>query len=216
MFARTGLLEMDEAPLEVECWRMGPWTGRGADVSAVLDLMIHDLDLMHRLVPGARCRSRCVCGAPNAAATPMKSPPPSASRTARWPACTPAASPTSAGAACARLCRWHRRDRFHHARNPQHHAPPAGRDQLRRSAVGIGCLLRALRCAAKPDLRAPGRSPPRARNRAPDRAGVRVPRPQPDHRKDRAPRPEHLFTLRLEGGPRQMLPLNFDPPSRGG
>ncbi len=32
---------------------MGPWTGRGADVSAVLDLMIHDLDLVHRLVPGA-------------------------------------------------------------------------------------------------------------------------------------------------------------------
>ena len=31
---------------------MGPWTGRGADVSAVLDLMIHDLDLMHRMIPG--------------------------------------------------------------------------------------------------------------------------------------------------------------------
>jgi predicted dehydrogenase len=44
---------MNETPLEVSCWRMGPWTGRGADVSAVLDLMIHDIDLMHRLVPGA-------------------------------------------------------------------------------------------------------------------------------------------------------------------
>ncbi len=53
MFARSGLLEMDETPLEISCWRMGPWTGRGADVSAVLDLMIHDIDLMHRLVPGA-------------------------------------------------------------------------------------------------------------------------------------------------------------------
>lgn len=53
VFARSGLLEMDETPLEVSCWRMGPWTGRGADVSAVLDLMIHDIDLMHRLVPGA-------------------------------------------------------------------------------------------------------------------------------------------------------------------
>ncbi len=31
---------------------MGPWTGRGADVSAVLDLMIHDLDLMHQMIPG--------------------------------------------------------------------------------------------------------------------------------------------------------------------
>jgi predicted dehydrogenase len=52
VFARTGLLDYAEAPLEVECWRMGPWTGRGADVSAVLDLMIHDLDLMHRMIPG--------------------------------------------------------------------------------------------------------------------------------------------------------------------
>lgn len=53
VFARSGLMEMTETPLEVSCWRMGPWTGRGADVSAVLDLMIHDIDLMHRLVPGA-------------------------------------------------------------------------------------------------------------------------------------------------------------------
>jgi len=52
VFARTGLLDYTHAPLEVECWRMGPWTGRGADVSAVLDLMIHDLDLVHRLIPG--------------------------------------------------------------------------------------------------------------------------------------------------------------------
>jgi len=52
VFARTGLLNFPDAPLEVECWRTGPWTGRGADVSAVLDLMIHDLDLVHRLVPG--------------------------------------------------------------------------------------------------------------------------------------------------------------------
>jgi predicted dehydrogenase len=51
VFARTGLLDYADAPLEIECWRTGPWTGRGADVSAVLDLMIHDLDLVHRLVP---------------------------------------------------------------------------------------------------------------------------------------------------------------------
>ncbi|HTQ14171.1 MAG TPA: Gfo/Idh/MocA family oxidoreductase [Rhizomicrobium sp.] len=50
VFARTGLLEYPDAPLEIETWRNGPWTGRGADVSAVLDLMIHDLDLVHRLV----------------------------------------------------------------------------------------------------------------------------------------------------------------------
>ena len=53
VFARTGLLDLKEMPLEITCWRQGPWTGRGDDVSAVLDLMIHDLDLVHTLVPGA-------------------------------------------------------------------------------------------------------------------------------------------------------------------
>jgi predicted dehydrogenase len=53
VFARTGLLEFSDAPKEISCWRLGPWTGRGADVSVVLDLMIHDLDLVHRLVPGS-------------------------------------------------------------------------------------------------------------------------------------------------------------------
>ena len=53
VFARTGLLDQAESPLEIKCWRRGPWTGRGDDVSAVLDLMIHDLDLVHTLVPGA-------------------------------------------------------------------------------------------------------------------------------------------------------------------
>ncbi len=53
VFARTGLLDLPQAPLEISCWRQGPWTGRGDDVSVVLDLMIHDLDLVHALVPGA-------------------------------------------------------------------------------------------------------------------------------------------------------------------
>jgi predicted dehydrogenase len=52
VFAHTGLLDYNEVPLEVSCWRKGPWTGRGADVSCVLDLMIHDLDLVHQLIPG--------------------------------------------------------------------------------------------------------------------------------------------------------------------
>jgi predicted dehydrogenase len=52
VFAHSGLLDYDEVPLEVSCWRKGPWTGRGADVSVVLDLMIHDLDLVHQLIPG--------------------------------------------------------------------------------------------------------------------------------------------------------------------
>ncbi len=63
VFARTGLLDYADAPLEVECWRTGPWTGRGADVSVSLDLMIHDLDLVHRLIPGdvadVVARTRC-------------------------------------------------------------------------------------------------------------------------------------------------------------
>jgi predicted dehydrogenase len=50
IFARTGLLDQAEAPLEIQCWRRGPWTGRGDDVSAVLDLMIHDIDLVHTLI----------------------------------------------------------------------------------------------------------------------------------------------------------------------
>jgi predicted dehydrogenase len=63
VFAHTGLLDYNEVPLEVSCWRKGPWTGRGADVSVVLDLMIHDLDLVHQLIPGkvrsAQARGRC-------------------------------------------------------------------------------------------------------------------------------------------------------------
>lgn len=55
VFARTGLLDYEDAPVSIECWRMGGWTGRGADVSVVLDLMIHDLDIVHRLVPGDIC-----------------------------------------------------------------------------------------------------------------------------------------------------------------
>ncbi len=53
VFARTGLLDLSETPIEITCWRQGPWTGRGDDVSVVLDLMIHDLDLVHTLLPGA-------------------------------------------------------------------------------------------------------------------------------------------------------------------
>jgi predicted dehydrogenase len=64
VFAATGLLEHKEIPLEVTTWRMGPWSGRGADVSVVLDLMIHDLDLVHQLVPSlvidVKARSKAV------------------------------------------------------------------------------------------------------------------------------------------------------------
>lgn len=66
VFAHSGLLDYRDVPLEVECWRAGPWTGRGIDVSSVLDLMIHDLDLVHQLIPGAvsdvEARGRTVRG----------------------------------------------------------------------------------------------------------------------------------------------------------
>lgn len=51
VFAASGLLSRGKAPLAIECHRAGPFTGRGTDVSVVLDLMTHDLDLVHQLAP---------------------------------------------------------------------------------------------------------------------------------------------------------------------
>jgi predicted dehydrogenase len=45
VFAAMGLFEAPERPMRVEAVRRNMHTGRGADVSVVLDLMIHDLDL---------------------------------------------------------------------------------------------------------------------------------------------------------------------------
>src|SRR5262249_32562973 len=39
-------------PKFVVCERLGPFTGRSTDIGVVLDLMIHDLDLLRTLVPG--------------------------------------------------------------------------------------------------------------------------------------------------------------------
>jgi predicted dehydrogenase len=52
VFDHCGLLSFTDAPLSIESVRAGPWTGRCTDVGAVMDLMTHDLDLIHRLVPG--------------------------------------------------------------------------------------------------------------------------------------------------------------------
>ena len=35
VFARTGLLDHRETPLEITCWRQGPWTGRGGETCHV-------------------------------------------------------------------------------------------------------------------------------------------------------------------------------------
>ena len=46
-----GLLDVPETPIFLEAVRRGPWGPRNADVSTVLDLMIHDIDLALTLNP---------------------------------------------------------------------------------------------------------------------------------------------------------------------
>lgn len=50
VFDAMGLLSAPEIPIRIESVREGPWTGRSADVSVTLDLMVHDLDLALRLM----------------------------------------------------------------------------------------------------------------------------------------------------------------------
>ncbi|HYD73377.1 MAG TPA: Gfo/Idh/MocA family oxidoreductase, partial [Candidatus Binatia bacterium] len=50
VFDAMGLLSAPETPTRIESVREGPWTGRSADVSVTLDLMVHDLDLALRLL----------------------------------------------------------------------------------------------------------------------------------------------------------------------
>jgi predicted dehydrogenase len=45
IFAAIGLTKGAETPIRLEAVRRSPWSERGADVSCVLDMMIHDLDL---------------------------------------------------------------------------------------------------------------------------------------------------------------------------
>jgi len=52
VFDALGLLKRDVAPLKIEATRAGPFSGRALDTSVVMDLMIHDLDLIHQVVPG--------------------------------------------------------------------------------------------------------------------------------------------------------------------
>jgi predicted dehydrogenase len=51
MFQAMGLLDVPERPLSLYAVRKGPWSPRNADVSCVLDLMIHDIDLGLALNP---------------------------------------------------------------------------------------------------------------------------------------------------------------------
>jgi predicted dehydrogenase len=52
VFAAMGLFNAPERPTRIEAVRRNTHTGRGADVSVVLDLMIHDLDLALSLSEG--------------------------------------------------------------------------------------------------------------------------------------------------------------------
>lgn len=54
--AREGL----DRPSFIECHRLAPFTGRGSDVSVVLDLMIHDLDVILSLVDARPARVSAV------------------------------------------------------------------------------------------------------------------------------------------------------------
>ncbi len=50
VFEAMGLFDVAARPKKIECVRLGPWTGRSADVSVTLDLMVHDIDLALRLM----------------------------------------------------------------------------------------------------------------------------------------------------------------------
>jgi predicted dehydrogenase len=52
VFAAMGLLDIPEQPLRLEALRHGPPSERSLDVSAVLDLMVHDIDLALALSAG--------------------------------------------------------------------------------------------------------------------------------------------------------------------
>ncbi|MFZ4120593.1 MAG: Gfo/Idh/MocA family protein [Caulobacterales bacterium] len=45
VFDAMGVFDLPERPTRIEARRAGPWTGRSADVSVTLDLMVHDMDL---------------------------------------------------------------------------------------------------------------------------------------------------------------------------
>jgi len=59
VFESFGLLARNQAPVAIEGARLAPFNGRAMDVNVVLDLMIHDLDLMHTVAeaPVARVRA---------------------------------------------------------------------------------------------------------------------------------------------------------------
>jgi predicted dehydrogenase len=51
VLAAAGLFDVPERPRHIHCLRKGPYTGRNIDVDVILDLMTHDLDMVHALNP---------------------------------------------------------------------------------------------------------------------------------------------------------------------
>lgn len=56
VLAASGLFDIPEAPSAIHCIRKGPFSGRNGDVDVVLDLMTHDLDMVHALNDAAVVR----------------------------------------------------------------------------------------------------------------------------------------------------------------
>lgn len=52
VFDAIGVLGRAQKPTRIESRRLGPYSERGTDVSVVMDLMIHDLDMARQLVEG--------------------------------------------------------------------------------------------------------------------------------------------------------------------
>lgn len=61
VISQFGILDREVTPSRIECRRAGPFTGRGLDTSVVMDLMIHDLDLVHQVAPAPVARA-CATG----------------------------------------------------------------------------------------------------------------------------------------------------------
>jgi predicted dehydrogenase len=64
LFDRVAPPTSAHGPSEIVCRRAGPASGRAADCSVVLDLMIHDLDLVHCLVAGEAERATATAPQP--------------------------------------------------------------------------------------------------------------------------------------------------------
>ena len=56
VFEAIGLFDVEATPRRIVARRRGPYHGRGGDVGAAVDLMVHDIDLARRLAGGATAR----------------------------------------------------------------------------------------------------------------------------------------------------------------